>query len=55
MVAQAISYYGYPFKGYQGVTQVDPLLTMLFNVVLYAVIGHCLIIIVDETTVLEVF
>ena len=55
MVAQAIGYCGYPFKGYEGVTQLDPLLPMLFNFVVYAVIGHCLIIIVDETTVLEGF
>ena len=40
MVAKAGGYFGRPFKGYQGVTQGDPLPPMIFNGVLDAVIRH---------------
>ena len=38
MVARASGYFGCPFKGYQGVTQGNPLSPMIFNVVVDAVI-----------------
>ena len=40
MVAKVSRYSGRPFKGYQGVTQGDPLPPMIFNGVLDAVIRH---------------
>ena len=40
MVARAEGYFGLPSKGYHGVTQVDPLYPMLFNVVMESVIHH---------------
>ena len=41
-------YYGDPFKVDQGVTQGDPLSTMIFNVVLDVVVRHCLLLMVEE-------
>ena len=38
MVARAGGYFGIPFKGYHGVTQVNPLPPMRFNVVVETVI-----------------
>ena len=40
MAARAIGYYSDPFKGFRGVTQVDPLLINISNVVLDAVISN---------------
>ena len=40
MVTKAGGYIRRPFKGYQGVTQVDPLSLPIFNVVMDAVICH---------------
>ena len=40
MVARAVGYYGAPFRLDIGVTQGDPLLPTIFNVVVYAVIFH---------------
>ena len=40
MVDKASRYFGRPFKGYQGVTQGDPLSPTIFNVVVDAVIRH---------------
>ena len=40
MVAKSGGYFGRPFKGYQGVTQGDPLPPMIFNGVLDSVIRH---------------
>ena len=40
MVAKAGRYFRRPFKGYQGVTQGDPLSSTIFNVVMGAVIRH---------------
>ena len=40
MVAKAGRYFRRPFKGYQGVTQGDPLSFTIFNVVMGAVIRH---------------
>ena len=42
MVAKVSRYSGRPFKGYQGVTQGDPLSPTIFNVVVDAVICHWL-------------
>ena len=40
MVARSGRYFGLPFKGYRGVTQVDPLSPTLFNVFMYSAIIH---------------
>ena len=40
MVDNAGRYFGRPFKGYRGVTQVDPLSPTIFNVVVDAIICH---------------
>ena len=40
MVAKASWYFGRPCKGYQGVTQGDPLSPAIFNMVVDAVIRH---------------
>ena len=48
MVARAGSYYGKGFKGWRGVTQGDPLSPTIFNVVVDAVVRHCLTITVTE-------
>ena len=40
MVAKADGYFVCPLKGYQGVTQGNPLYHKMFNVVVYAVIRH---------------
>ena len=39
-VAKAGGYYGTMFKGYWGVTQVDPLPSTIFNVVVVSVMRH---------------
>ena len=40
MVARVGGYYGAPFRRERGVTQGDPLLPTIFNVVVYAVVCH---------------
>ena len=45
MVARAVVYFGRPFKGYQGVTQGDPLCPTIFNVVVDAVICHWVMVV----------
>ena len=40
MVAKSGRYFGHQFKGYQGVTQVNPLSPTIFNVVMDAIIRH---------------
>ena len=40
MVAKAGRYFRHPFKGYRGVMQGDPLSSMIFNMVVDAVICH---------------
>ena len=45
MVAKADGYFGRPFKGYQGVTQGDPLSPIIFNVVVDAVICHWVMVV----------
>ena len=42
MVARAGRYYGKGFKGERGVTQGDPLSPTIFNVVVDAVVRHCI-------------
>ena len=37
MVAREGGYYGAAFQGYRGVTQVDPLSSTIFNMMVYAV------------------
>ena len=46
MAERAIGYYGDPFEGFRGVTQVDPLLPKISNVVVDAVIRNWLMIMV---------
>ena len=48
MVARAGSYYGKGFKGERGVTQGDPLSPTIFNMVVDAVVRHCLQIATQE-------
>ena len=40
MVTRAGGYYGEPFHGKRGLTQGDPLLPTIFNVVVDAVLCH---------------
>ena len=40
MVAHAGGYYGSPFRGERGVTQGDPMLPTIFNMVVEAVVCH---------------
>ena len=40
MVARAGGYYGEPLRGERGVTQSDPILPTIFNVVVDAVVLH---------------
>ena len=40
MVARAGGYFGLPFKGCRGVTQLDPMSPTIFNVVVVSVIRH---------------
>ena len=40
MVAKAGGYFGHLFKGYQGVTQGNPLPHVIFNMVMGSVIHH---------------
>ena len=42
MVAKSGGYFGVPFKGHRGVTKGGPLSPMIFNVVLDAVLYHCI-------------
>ena len=44
METRAGGYFGLPFKRYRGMTQVSPLHPTLFNVVVYAVICHWLMV-----------
>ena len=55
MVERAKGYYGAPYKGYQGVTQGDPLFFTLFNMVVGTVVQNWLSIMVEETALLESF
>ena len=48
MVARAEGYYGEAFKGARGVTQVDPLSPTIFNVVVDAVVCHCVTLVMTE-------
>ena len=48
MVARAGHYYGNPFKGHRGVTQVYPLSPTIFNMVVDAVIRHRVTLVVGE-------
>ena len=47
MVARVGGYYGASFKGYQGVTQVDPLSPNISNVVVDAVVRHWVTVMVE--------
>ena len=48
MVARAGGYYGTGFKGERGVTQVNPLSLIIFNVVVDAVVRHWVTLAVEE-------
>ena len=54
MAERAIGYYGDPFEGFRGVTQVDPLLPNISNVVLDAFISNWPMIMVEEALGTEV-
>ena len=45
MVARAGGYFWIPFKECHGVTQGDPLSLTIFNVVVDAVINHCVTVV----------
>ena len=45
IVAKHRGYYYPPLNGYRGVAQGDPLPPTIFNVVVYAVIGHCVMMV----------
>ena len=49
MVARAGRYYGTAFRGANGVTQGYPLSSTIFNVVVDAVLQHCVIVVVEGT------
>ena len=53
MVARSGGYFGIRFKGYHGVTQVDPLSPTLFNVVMDSVIRHWVTVVAPTADVLE--
>ena len=48
MVERSGRYYGTLLKGHQSVTQGSPLLTTIFNLVLYAVICHRVTLVAGE-------
>ena len=47
MVERSGGYYGAAFNGYLGVTQVDPLSSTIFNVVVDAVVRHWVTLMVE--------
>ena len=47
MVARAGGYYGIAFRGAFGVTQVDPLFSTIFNVVVDVVVRHWVMVMVE--------
>ena len=53
MVAKAGGYLGCPFKGYQVVTQGDPLTPTIFNVVVDAVVRHWVMVVTPTEAVTE--
>ena len=53
MVVKRGGYFGLPFKGYHIVTQGNPLSLKLFNVVMDAVIRHCVTVVVPNMNGLE--
>ena len=55
MVSRLICYYGSLFKEYRGVTQGNPLSPTIFNMVVDAVIHHCLVMVAGEYAGLEGF
>ena len=55
MVEKYVSYFGAPFKGQHGVTQVDPLSPVIFNVLVYAVLRHWVTIIDGNYQVITLF
>ena len=46
MIARARGYYGAPFKGLLTVTHGDPLSTTIFNMVVDAILCHCVTVVV---------
>ena len=55
MASRTSIYYSAPFKGYLGVTQVDPISPKLFNIMSYAIISYWLKIVAEEAAGLEEF
>ena len=46
MVSRAGGYYGTPFKGYWGITQVDTSSPTIFNIVVYSIIRNWVTVVV---------
>ena len=53
MIAKAGGYNGPHFKVFRWVTQDDPLLTMIFNVVMDAIMSHWVTVVTEEEAVPE--
>ena len=47
MVANSGGYFGRLFKGYRGVTQVNPLSPTIFDVAVDAVIHHWMVVVIQ--------
>ena len=50
MVARSGGYFGPPYKVQLGVTQEDPLSPTIFNVVIDAVLRHCILVLAEVKT-----
>ena len=53
IVSRSGGYYGAPFKGYRGVTKGGALSPTIFNLVVYAVVQHWFLLVVDGEEVME--
>ena len=48
MVVWAGGYFGTPLKGHWGVTQGKPISPIIFNMVVDAVLRHCILVLAEE-------
>ena len=51
MITRSGHYYGAPFKVSRGVTQFNPLFTTIFNILMYVVILHWVMVVASEKVV----